>query len=433
MLQALIEQLQSKDISDLERSSLLVAIAFLPSPSSELIQTLEHMIVQSDETTPLLLVYGALVANVGPDRELAMVSFLTERIPENTGNSSRVLVHILHALGNTQSLLVVEHIIIQYTQHDDEHVRLTAITALRLFTHMPSVQLELLYALGNFTHSAAMASSIIDALRDGYNQNKKISFNQDLIELLVNVTIDVGNADVRTELFQFFNLVGSPEMLSLIRTRDFSSRRKRAATSYWPSTYSPYSVISSSYDRAQDVIDFPCNRGYLWEQYLGKTSSTYQFYIYAVAGAFAGFNDDREFKVFGKAVIHGHAFGRETEIVNVMGLCDARNTTVHTKVYAKFGYSTVLDVDETSATSNSTYRSLPTYRRTLFSYSITFTVWIIPVTLSVNLEAYLGGYVYVSGSLCSCQVTVTPSATVSLSASVSVLILVIAVLSHAEY
>ena len=123
-------------------------------------------------------------------------------------------------------MLVVEHII-QYTQHDDKDVRLTAITALRLFTHMPSVQLELLYALGNFTHSADMASSIIDALRDGYNQNKKISFNQDLIELLVNVTIDVGYADVRTELFQFFNLVGSPEMLALIRTRDFSSRRKR--------------------------------------------------------------------------------------------------------------------------------------------------------------------------------------------------------------
>ena len=81
----------------------MVAIAFLPSPSSELIQTLEHMIVQSDETTPLLLVYGALVANVDPDKELVMVSFLIEQIPKNTGNSSQVLVHVLHALGNTQS------------------------------------------------------------------------------------------------------------------------------------------------------------------------------------------------------------------------------------------------------------------------------------------------------------------------------------------
>ena len=387
------------------------------------------MIVQSDETTPLLLVYGALVANVDPDRELAMVLFLTERIPKDIGNSSQVLVHVLHALGNTRSLLAVEHIV-QYTQHDDEAVRLTAITALRLFTHMPSVQLELLYALSNFP-SAAIVSRTIDTLRDGYNQNKKINFNQDLIELLFNVTSDLENDDVQAELFQFFNLVGSLEMLSLFQARDFSSRRKRATT-YWPSTYPPYNEISPSYERAQDVRDFPYNRGYLCSQYLGKTSGTYKFYIYAVAGAFAGFNDDREFKAFGKAVIRGHAFGRESDIVNVMGLCDAQSTAVRRKVYAKFGYSTVLDVDETSATPFSLYRSLPTNRRTLFYSSVSFTIWIIRVTLSVNLEANLGGYVYLSGSLCSCQATVTPSATASLSASVSVSLLVIEVMQSTK-
>ena len=94
---------------------------------------------------------------------------------------------------------------------------------------------------------------------------------------------------------------------------------------------------------------------------------------------------------------------------------------------------TVLDIDQTTATTFSLYGSLPTYRRTLFSYSVTFTVWIVPVTLSVNLEVYLGGYVYLNGDLVNAEATVTPSATVSLSASVSVSILVIAVLSHAEY
>ena len=89
----------------------MLAIASLQTPSFQLINRLEKMITQSDETSTLLLVYGSLVANAGPDQELKMVTFLTDRLPERTSGNTNVLIHILHALGNTRSSLAVEYIL----------------------------------------------------------------------------------------------------------------------------------------------------------------------------------------------------------------------------------------------------------------------------------------------------------------------------------
>ena len=426
-LQVLIERLQSSDMSDLERTSLILAIATLPDPSSELIQTLEHMISQSDDTTTLLLAYGALVVNVAPDKELEMVSFLVDRFPDGTDNN-HVLIHILHALGNTQSLLAVQYIVM-YTQHDDEAVRLTAVTALRLFTGIPSVQQQLLYTLGNFTQSVPLLSTTIDALRDGYNHNKEMSVNQDLIQLLANISLNLGNFDLQTELIEFLHVLGTPESLSLadgIGTRGMTPRTKRAYYTYdWDSTDSSYNAICPLYDRQQDVINFPYHRSFLWAERVGRTSGSYQIYLEAVAGAFAGYNSNCEFKLKAKSVVRGHAFGHEEEVVQVLGRLVLQNGEINMKVYAKFGTSIVIDIDETISLSIERIHHLPTYKKTLFSFSFTFIIWVVPVTLDVNVVVCIDGSAKFRGSLESDGAlkgvaSVTPTAIASVDASVYV-------------
>ena len=97
----------------------------------------EDLINESDETTNLILAYGSLVANAGPRQEEKMVAFLTDKIPVDTSENTVVLIHILHALGNTKSPSALEYIL---PYNGNEDVRLTSVTALRFFIGLPSVQ-----------------------------------------------------------------------------------------------------------------------------------------------------------------------------------------------------------------------------------------------------------------------------------------------------
>ena len=430
-LQVLMEQLQSSGMSDIERTSLLLAIATLSDPSSELIQTLEQMISQSDDTTTsLLLAYGALVVNVDPDKEFEMVSFLVDRIPDGTDNN-HVLIHVLHALGNTQSLLAVKYITM-YTQHEDEAVRLTAVTALRLFTGLPSVQQHLLYALDNFTQSVSLVSTIIDSLRDGYNHNEEISIDQNLLQLLAWNSLQLGCSDLQTELIEFLHVLDTPESLSLADMigdgRQMTTRGKRGSTTDWDSTAdSSYNLIAPLHERQQDVRDFPGHRAFLWAERVGRTSGSYQVYIEAIGGAFAGYNERCEFKVNAKAVVRGHAFGHEAEIVQVLGRLVLQNGDINRKAYAKFGSSVVIDIDETISLSIETTYNLPTYKKTLLSFSFSFTIWIVPVTLDVNVEVGITGSTKLRGSYdgqLKGIASVVPTAFASVDASVYVSVLV---------
>jgi hypothetical protein len=107
----LIEQLTAQNISSKERNTIILAIASLPTPSYQLIQMFEDLINESDETTNLILAYGSLVANAGPRQEEKMVAFLTDKIPVDTSENTVVLIHILHALGNTKSPSALKYIL----------------------------------------------------------------------------------------------------------------------------------------------------------------------------------------------------------------------------------------------------------------------------------------------------------------------------------
>ena len=160
--------------------------------------------------------YGAVVANAAPEYEERMVKFLTDKFPDNTANNTEVVIHILHALGNTNSSLAVSYIT-EHLWHTNEAVRLTAVSALRFFVSLAAVQDEFLHVMDTF-RSENLINEIIATLQEGCKNQDTIVFSQSLLQALANNTIILGNPDLQMDLIEFLNMLGSPEALDLVES-----------------------------------------------------------------------------------------------------------------------------------------------------------------------------------------------------------------------
>ena len=96
----------------------------------------------------------------------------------------------------------------QYTDHDDDAVRLTAVTALRFFTGISIVQ-EYLFNVLLQNSMESLVSVIIDALSEGVEISREVTINEDFIALLTNLTISFNNRDLHIELIRFFKRIGT--------------------------------------------------------------------------------------------------------------------------------------------------------------------------------------------------------------------------------
>jgi hypothetical protein len=375
---ALIEQLDETDLSDAERRVVMLAIALLPTPSSQVIQTIEDMITET--TSSLLLAYGSLVANAAPDQEMKMVTFLTDRLTENNTDT---LIHVLHALGNTKSSLAIEHII-PYVHYDDKDVRLTAVSALRFFTGLPIVQQQFVSILHEES-SDSLVEAIIQALRNGYDYDKDIELDSDLVRCLVQVTNDLRNSYLQNQLNHLFKKMGVPTSSSANLMDNRNMSRQRRDTERWDSTASEYNIIASASQRANDVANYPHHRGYLWSTTIGQSSGEYPIYLQAAAGLFAGANIDQcELKMFGKAVVDVHVLGREGNILTIEGRKD--------RIYILFAGDIVFDINPPDSYSD----QFPGYQITLFSASFTFFVYGVPITLGLDVHVSIGANIDIS-------------------------------------
>ncbi|CAI8021652.1 hypothetical protein GBAR_LOCUS12822 [Geodia barretti] len=425
---ALMERLLGEAVSELEKQSIILAISLLSTPSPHVIQTLEEMISQSgNESSTLLLAYGAIVANAPSTQKERMVSFMTALLPPVTSESTHSVIHVLHALGNTKSSLAVEHIV-QYLWHEDEDVRVTAVTALRFFTARPDTQQHLLDMLHDSSDS--MVEAIIHALRDGYEYNREMPLDQELIESLANITINLGNYYLQDELMYFLRAVGTHSSLALVdlivSSRAEEARLKRDTSTIWDDPSSEYDFICPLSERQADVRNFPSHQSCLWSETVGKDEGDLKVYLKSGVGLFAGGNKcNCDLKALGKAVVRGHLLGWEADAVKILGCVLKHNGIIKVKAYIKFVGLVLLDVD---LPLSYTYQ-LPQYDLTLFSVSYTFIVYIVPVTLSASLQVHVGGQVFAglevgeSGSIKG-TVSFTPfvTATVDASASASIFV-----------
>ena len=303
--------------NETERGSLVIAIAIVSDPTAMFIDEIEREITRKhDAVDPLLLVYGALVSSAGSHMEVRMVSFLTDQL-QNAQNDEDVLIHLLHALGNTKCNLVIEHIV-QFLDYNDEALKVTTITALRFFTNSPYIQERLLHILLD-NSTEAIVNSIIDSLSEGFEHHKsKFDIASDINEALMNVTLAFDNADLRNELLEYYQLIASEDSLKLARIlTEQATQHKRATTTYWATSNSDYNAIASQSSRLSDVRTYPFYRSYLWSEKVGRTNATPEIYLQAAAGIFGGINLRLNFKVFGRAVIRAHAFGASYDAVKI--------------------------------------------------------------------------------------------------------------------
>ena len=355
--------------------------------------------------------------------------FFTNLIPADMTGNTNGLIQVLHALGNTKSPLTVEHIV-PYMRHEDEEVRLTAVTALRFFTGRLNIQQHLLDIVDH--SSATMVEAVIHALRDGYEEYREMPpLNQELIESLANITIHLGNLYLQEELVYFLRIVGTPSALTLVdlvvSSRGEQARLKRA-TSVWDTVSSDYDIISPLSERKTDVNNFPSHQSYLWSKAIGKYTGDYRVYVKSAVGLFAGGNKCKcDFKTLGKAVVRGHLLEYEADAVKIILLAVKHDGTIKGKAYVKFAQSVLLDVD---LTQSRTYQ-LPQYKLvTLFpNLSYTFIVYGVPVTLAAGLRVNIGGQVVArlgvsdTGGLLG-TVTFTPNVTATVDAEASATLLV---------
>ena len=358
----------------------MLAIALLPTPSSQLIKTIEDMITKSNETTTsLLLVYGSLVANAPPDQEQKMVTFLTNRIVKDDPGFT---IHILHALGNTKSSLAIGYII-PYVQSDNKEVRQTAVSALRFFTGMPIVQQEFISILHKKS-SDSMIETILHALRNGYDYDRDIELDWELLKCLVKATNYSRNSYLQTELKNLLKLMGI-HTSNLADLMPESSHRQRRDTGEWDSTSSEYDIIAPASERASDVVNYPDHRGFLWSRTIGKDTGNYQIYLQTAAGLFAGANNDKcDFKVFGKAVVRAHVLGYDDNILTFEG----RNG----RIYLMFAGDIVFDIDPPTTYTH----ELPRFQKLIFSTSFTFIVYTVPIVLGLEVHASIGADIELS-------------------------------------
>ena len=358
----------------------MLAIALLPTPSSQLIKTIEDMITESNETTTsLLLVYGTLVANVPSDQEQKMVTFLADRIVKDDPG---ITIHILHALGNTKSSLAIGYVI-PYVQSDNKEVRKTAVSALRFFTSLSIVQQEFISILHKES-SDSMVETILHALRNGYDYDRDIELDWELLKCLVKVTNDLRNSYLQTELKNLLKIMAIPTS-TLADLMPESSHRQRRDTGEWDSTSSEYDVIAPASERASDVANYPYHQGYLWSNTIGEDTGDYQIYLQTAAGLFAGANIDKcDFKAFGKAIVRAHVLGHEGNILTIEGRSD--------RIYVMFTGDIVFDIEPPTTYTH----ELPRYQKQIFSTSFTFYVYGVPITLGLKVHASIGADIELS-------------------------------------
>ena len=103
-------------------------------------------------------------------------------------------------------------------------------------------------------------------------------------------------------------------------------------------------------------------------------------YVQVAAGLFGGMNLDLDLKFFGKAVLHGHAFGQTYDAIKLEVQFKKSGRSVYKRLYARIGGTTFVDVDDwdynvlpefspasfSSDFSVSTRRSLYNYQKPIF-------------------------------------------------------------------
>ena len=389
--------------SDEEKGSIITHIAFTNNAHIDFVEKLEHLICKETvNTDSLLLAYGALAESTSSHVQQRIVLFLKRRLIQQMElNDTTNTVHLLHALGNTGSKHIIK-LLMDYLAHSDSiEIQLAAISAMRKLTAQESIQ-EAFVTILESNPQECFVETIAKTLFTGQEHSNSIGMHIDenphLLNALVTSSLRFSNnTELHHLVHSYLELVNTAEShrLGKLLEQPVSNRVRRDSTNDWDASNSVYNLVSPLSSRQNDVNFYPIHKAYLW----GTTFGPSRVNIQVAAGAFGGFRDRRNFKVFAKVAAKGNLFSRSATIGEASAEILYKNDTFRFRLYSRIIGIVLLNRDHTT-TSCCLRQTFPLYssqyRITGFLYSV--YVYVTTIGFFAELNARLS--VNLQGELC---------------------------------
>lgn len=413
-----------------ELTSLTTYLAFLRNATMHTVERL-HALVESNNDS-LLLVLGSLAEFAPKEVQERVVSLLAARLSDRQDTDD--VIHLLHSLGNTGSKAVV-NVLLDYLKHEDLDVQLAAIPSLRMHISSERVQAaltQLLMMNKSEEMTEAVLETLLSAVHDHAQHPEAETDSAPLNTALVIAALQSGDPKLRNLVVLYLEYVGTEHAKQLVATlmemeeggplpnniEEKSHRHRRGSD--WDEANSDYDVVAKLSSRRSDVLTYPLHKAYLYSKKIGIEKLYAQF----AAGVFVGAaQSGQKYKIFAKALVQGHAFGRTATALHVEFLRRRNYTSVYQKIYAKVigkvlkdeaGYVPLACIKWTKTLFQSSWL-------TLFYFEASVFIYVGTLDFDVRLEVTLGLHV----KFCACEhnytacatlvptVTLRPSATAS--------------------
>ena len=370
-------------------------VTFIRGAHPALLRELEQQIAKAnDYLDPLLLIYGALASETTTASEQRIVSFLLSRLEQAPTNTT-ILVHFIHALGNTGSYYALDTIV-SYLNHSIVQVQLVSISAMRKLINNALVE-DMLLALLQATpvsidHAAAITETLIAGYR--YLDEKEIDYTPslNLQKALVATTLQLGDVELAKRVLSFvenFNNHNTEKLANVLEqviAEGSVEERGRRGTD-WDVSNSDYDIVAPIGSRVADVRNYPNHQAYIY----GKTLGTSKANIKIGAGIFMGVTPGCpiNFKAFRKVVVEANVLSKSWDIVNGEHLIESRNGFLHAKLY--FNFLDNVRINDNFEGTSICYRP----SQTLYStgrhrlFRIQFRIFVYVATLSFYLQPHV--------------------------------------------
>ena len=386
------------------------------------------------EDDQLLLSYATLGRHKNVQQEI--VRTLSEMLSTTAHNDSSSLMHLIHALGNTGSPSIVDHIT-PFVYSTNSNIHQTAIDSLRTVSTDNRVKLmfkNITSATTSLDTLVAIAESLNFPFHSFlYYPEKPIveenEIENDLIESLFNATIAFSDYDLSKLTKQYLKNTGTQQGKELLEEiKKFETRLRRSTTTYWGSTSNPdfYDLIASHSSRVEDIRNYPYHKAFLWGKQIGPD----KIHAKLAVGGFGGVGATG-YKTFGKGAVNLYVYGRSYEAVRAEYTNQFHIVTGgYVKKYIKICGVTLLD--------NSTGVALPytkTWSKNLFSTQVFNAEYSIFVWVGF-LNFYIRGELNIDASLTatldiqdvSAEASIGPSFSITGGASVTLLVIIIIII-----
>ena len=372
-------------------------IAMLANPQPQMVDELEKLISSDVHSSdPLLLAYGAIIPRATPELHQRMVLFLIDRLPEAETNITSLIHHLL-SLGNSGSPHISNHLI-DYLNHPENDVQLTAILAMRFLMHEHSIQKSLKDLLAQPDVSGDHLTVVAKALVYGCEQAKmkfeEMPYDTDFAEALVTLAVHIPNEELHLALSEYLKSVGTPDSLELLQILKFhrnpdlfdnqtnTTRFRRGKT--WDANNPDYNIVAPLSQRRKDVKKYQNKLAFIWGKKFGGKDINAQ----VGAGGFVGVANSGDYKVFGNAVAKVNCYDRSLTVLQFLILREKDSDSTLSRFYVVVMGITLKNIrvkEDADVCATLEHPLFEGREYTIFKF--TYSVFVVVGTLNFNLQA----------------------------------------------